>query len=68
MVGPNGAGKTTLLSILAGVLAPDEGTLSLPARQIGWVPQQPALYGKLSVAENLACSHGWKGCPIPRLR
>ncbi|HET9102896.1 MAG TPA: ABC transporter ATP-binding protein [Solirubrobacteraceae bacterium] len=53
VVGPNGAGKTTLLSILAGVLAPDAGTLSLPAHQIGWVPQQPALYGKLSVAENL---------------
>jgi ABC-2 type transport system ATP-binding protein len=53
IVGPNGAGKTTLLSILAGVLAPDAGQLSRPATEIGWVPQQPALYTKLSVAENL---------------
>jgi ABC-2 type transport system ATP-binding protein len=53
IAGPNGAGKTTLLSILAGVFEPDEGQLSRPATEIGWVPQQPALYSKLSVAENL---------------
>src|ERR1700733_5484279 len=53
IIGPNGAGKTTLLSILAGVLAPDEGELSRPGREAGWVPQQPSLYSKLSVAENL---------------
>jgi ABC-2 type transport system ATP-binding protein len=53
IIGPNGAGKTTLLSILAGVLEPDEGELSRPAHEIGWVPQTPALYAKLSVAENL---------------
>jgi ABC-2 type transport system ATP-binding protein len=53
IIGPNGAGKTTLLSILAGVLTPDEGELSQLGREIGWVPQQPALYSKLSVAENL---------------
>lgn len=53
VIGPNGAGKTTLLSILAGVLAPDGGELSRPGREAGWVPQQPALYAKLSVTENL---------------
>jgi len=53
IIGPNGAGKTTLLSILAGVLAPDEGELTISGRDAGWVPQQPALYSKLSVAENL---------------
>jgi ABC-2 type transport system ATP-binding protein len=53
VVGPNGAGKTTLLSILAGVLEPDGGELSRPGVEIGWVPQQPALYSKLSPAENL---------------
>ncbi|MGH2969893.1 MAG: ABC transporter ATP-binding protein [Solirubrobacteraceae bacterium] len=53
VIGPNGAGKTTLLQILAGALAPSAGRVSLPPEQVGWVPQQPALYKKLSVAENL---------------
>jgi ABC-2 type transport system ATP-binding protein len=53
VVGPNGAGKTTLLSILAGVLAADEGTLSGLGSDAGWVPQQTSLYRKLSTAENL---------------
>ena len=53
VIGPNGAGKTTLLSILAGIQQANEGSVSLAPRQIGWVPQQAALYGKLTVAENL---------------
>jgi ABC-2 type transport system ATP-binding protein len=52
VIGPNGAGKTTLLTILAGLLPPDGGVVSCPGGA-GWVPQQPAVYGKLSVAENL---------------
>jgi ABC-2 type transport system ATP-binding protein len=58
-VGPNGAGKTTLLSIIAGTQAPSRGEVSGPApapgrgRAVGWAPQQPALYSKLSVSENL---------------
>ena len=53
VIGPNGAGKTTLLSILAGETRPDGGTISRPPTEIGWVPQQPALYGRLTVSENL---------------
>ena len=52
VIGPNGAGKTTLLSILAGIQRADEGSVE-GTSSIGWVPQQPALYGKLTVAENL---------------
>jgi ABC-2 type transport system ATP-binding protein len=53
VIGPNGAGKTTLLSILAGIQPPTSGTVSRSPREVGWVPQSPAVYGKLSVAENL---------------
>jgi ABC-2 type transport system ATP-binding protein len=53
VIGPNGAGKTTLLSILAGLQSPDAGSVSRPPREVGWVPQSPAVYTKLSVAENL---------------
>jgi ABC-2 type transport system ATP-binding protein len=53
IIGPNGAGKTTLLSILAGIQRPDAGSVGREPREVGWVPQQAALYGKLTVAENL---------------
>jgi ABC-2 type transport system ATP-binding protein len=65
VVGPNGAGKTTLLSIVVGIQAPSAGTVDRfagegstaggrsPASRVGWAPQSPALYSKLSVAENL---------------
>ena len=52
-IGPNGAGKTTLLTILAGIQPPDAGRIERRTTRVGWVPQQPALYGKLSIAENL---------------
>jgi ABC-2 type transport system ATP-binding protein len=53
IIGPNGAGKTTLLQILAGALEPTSGSVSLDRRDAGWVPQQPAIYSKLTVRENL---------------
>ena len=53
VVGPNGAGKTTLLSIVAGTQPPSGGSVNRPPREVGWAPQQPALYSKLSVVENL---------------
>jgi ABC-2 type transport system ATP-binding protein len=53
VIGPNGAGKTTLLSILAGIRRQDAGTVSRPPGEIGWIPQQAALYRRLTVSENL---------------
>ena len=53
VIGPNGAGKTTLLSILAGIVRPDGGEVHLPRGEVGWVPQQAALYRRLTVEENL---------------
>ena len=53
IIGPNGAGKTTLLSILAGISSPDAGGVEAPDGAVGWVPQQAALYRRLTVEENL---------------
>ena len=52
LVGPNGAGKSTLLAILAGALEPTQGSVETHAR-LGWVPQRPAQYARLSPRENL---------------
>jgi ABC-2 type transport system ATP-binding protein len=52
VVGPNGAGKTTMLGILAGIRDPDAGSVDASG-EVGWVPQQAALYRRLTVAENL---------------
>ena len=52
LVGANGAGKSTLLAILAGALEPSEGTVESSAR-VGWVPQRPAAYARLTARENL---------------
>jgi ABC-2 type transport system ATP-binding protein len=53
LIGPNGAGKSTLLSILAGALDPSDGSATAGTPKIGWVPQKPAHYQRLSPRENL---------------
>jgi ABC-2 type transport system ATP-binding protein len=66
LIGPNGAGKTTLLSIIAGIQGPSAGTISRAPGEVGWAPQYPALYSKLSVAENLELFARLENVPDPR--
>lgn len=54
LVGPNGAGKSTLLSLLAAAVEPSAGTVERrKGLRVGWAPQRPAQYGRLSARENL---------------
>lgn len=64
LLGPNGAGKTTTVSIIAGLMSPDSGEVLIEGRpvtsdtdpvklKIGLVPQDMALYDKLSARDNL---------------
>jgi ABC-2 type transport system ATP-binding protein len=66
VIGPNGAGKTTLLSILAGILAADGGAVTVTSGEVGWVPQQAALYRRLTVEENLLLFARLEGHEDPR--
>src|SRR5919199_213466 len=65
VIGPNGAGKTTLLSLLAGIAAPTSGSVERGVQRPGWVPQQSAVYAKLSVAENLRLFARLEGADEP---
>jgi len=64
LLGPNGAGKTTTISMAAGLIAADEGTVTVagermtprttgPKRHLGLVPQELAIYPDLTGRENL---------------
>jgi ABC-2 type transport system ATP-binding protein len=67
VIGPNGAGKTTLLSILAGISKADGGEVHVPEGEVGWVPQQAALYRRLTVDENLLLFARLEGHDDPRV-
>ena len=51
LVGENGSGKSTLMQVIVGLLGRDGGTLSVPGR-LGYCPQQPLLWDKLTVGEH----------------
>lgn len=72
LVGPDGAGKTTLLRIIAGLMAPTEGTVSILGKDpisdradtrdtMGYMPQKFGLYEDLSVIENLNLNADLRG-------
>jgi ABC-2 type transport system ATP-binding protein len=63
LLGPNGSGKTTLIRLVAGLLRPTAGRLTvlgetMPSRRIladiGYMPQTAALYQELTVGENVS--------------
>jgi sulfate/thiosulfate transport system ATP-binding protein len=64
LLGPSGSGKTSLLRIIAGLEAPDAGTISFHGddatrthardRQVGFVFQHYALFGHMTIFENIA--------------
>jgi ABC-2 type transport system ATP-binding protein len=66
LVGPVGAGKSTLLSLMAGALEPSAGTIERrKGVRVGWAPQRPAQYGRLSARENLELFARLEGEPDP---
>jgi ABC-2 type transport system ATP-binding protein len=76
MLGPNGAGKSTLIRSIVGRVIPDSGSIavfgakadSTAAREsLGWIPQELALYPRLSCHENLQAFgryHGLSGAEL----
>lgn len=72
LLGPNGAGKTTTLRMVAGLLDPDDGAISIcgidtaqdpiaAKRMLAWVPDEPMVYDKLTPMEYLAFVAGlWR--------
>ncbi len=66
LLGPNGAGKTTIFHMIVGLVPPDAGSVSLNGAEIthlpmhrrarmglGYLPQEPSVFRKLSVRENV---------------
>jgi ABC-2 type transport system ATP-binding protein len=77
LLGPNGAGKSTLIRSIVGRVIPDAGKVmvfgdpadSLGARKaLGWVPQELALYPRLTCRENLEAFGLYHGMNRPGLK
>ena len=76
LLGPNGAGKSTLIRSIVGRVIPDAGRISVcgaPADSaaaraaLGWIPQELALYPRLTCRENLQSFGRYHGLSGPSL-
>jgi ABC-2 type transport system ATP-binding protein len=77
LLGPNGAGKTTTLRILAGLIEPTSGSVTMDGvpltratgnalrRRIGFLTEAPGLWDRLTVRENLRVYAGIYALPQP---
>lgn len=78
-LGPNGAGKTTAMRILTGYLPPSEGSARVAGfdvfedhlevkRRVGYLPENPPVYGDMTVAEYLKFCAAIKQVPRGQVR
>ncbi|MFZ3122840.1 MAG: LPS export ABC transporter ATP-binding protein [Thermodesulfovibrionales bacterium] len=76
LLGPNGAGKTTTFYMIVGMIKPENGSIFLDGedigqlpmyqkarRGIGYLPQEPSIFRKLTVRDNLRAVLEIKGYP-----
>jgi ABC-2 type transport system ATP-binding protein len=77
-LGPNGSGKSTTVKMMTGLLHPTEGEILFNGRNIrtdnigfkhrlGYVPEEPNLYGNLTGLEYLQLAGGLRGLPFDRV-
>ena len=81
LLGPNGAGKTTTFNMVIGMISPDEGEVTLNGDKItrlpmyrrarlgiGYLTQEPSIFRKLTVEDNLLAILEHTDCPAGERR
>lgn len=79
LLGPNGAGKTTTFHMITGFIRPEQGTITLDGHDItrtpvyrrarlglGYLSQEPSIFRKLSVRDNIRAILEMRGMPRAR--
>ncbi len=66
VMGASGVGKTTLLQVIAGLIAPDHGTVAVHTPKVGMLFQQPRLLPWRTAAENVNCVLSDRKATLPQ--